>query len=455
MSLIQNTRGSLVPRALNTDREVYALKPQALRYERAVTKARGLSVLVYPNGCKTFVVRYVAAGGERRRLPIGDYPTLSLATARLKASAIRQDVVEGKDPAAERAAIRAQARFGETLEDLADASWTAAAIGLHGGRRRPLRPATIERQKALWARHVKPVLGKRAFKDLRRADIRAFMGGFVRAGTLSASSIASIGDVVRALFAYALHEDMVEASPALGLTRPIIPESRSRRFGDEAMGVILAALQDAACAALGREDPHARMAPAMALGLRFLILTLTRRTEAAGARWREFNLRERTWTIPAERTKNRQPHVVPLSPQALGVLGDARKLPNASTDGFVFPSPAAAGSHLDAHAMTRAVNRLCVRLGLPLGSPHDFRRTGATVLTGERYAVRRFIVGKVLGHTSHEGPAVTAVYDRNEYLAEKRAALDAWGKHVEGLIPRDPGDQSPQGRRRHLKLVAG
>jgi hypothetical protein len=46
-------------------------------------KARGLSVLVYPNGCKTFVVRYVAETGARRRLPLGDYPGLSLADARL------------------------------------------------------------------------------------------------------------------------------------------------------------------------------------------------------------------------------------------------------------------------------------------------------------------------------------------------------------------------------------
>lgn len=443
-----------MPQAINTDRELHALKPEVARYERAVTKARGLSILVYPNGCKTFVVRYVAIGGARRRLPIGDYPGLSLADARLKAGAIRLDIAEGQDPAAERAAARTQARFGETLDNLAESYWKAAALGLHGGRKRPLRPATLERQKALWARHVKPVLGKRGFKDIRRADIRAFMGGFVRAGGLSASSIASIGDVVRALFAYALHEDLVEANPSAGLTRPIVPESRSRRFGDEALGVMLAALLDAAGAEEGREDPHARMAPTMALGLRFLILTLTRRTEAAGARWPEVDFRARTWTIPGERTKNRKPHVVPLSPQTLGVLGEARKLPNATDDGYIFPSPTVPGAHLDAHAMTRAVNRLCTRLKIPMGSPHDFRRTGATTLTGERYGVRRFIVGKVLGHTANDGPAVTAVYDRNEYLAEKRSALEAWARHLDGVVNPDSGQGGGASRRKHLRLVS-
>ena len=128
-------------KAISTDRELYALKPEAARYERAVSKARGLSVLVYPNGCKTFVARYRAECGARRRLPLGDYPGLSLADAQLKAAALRTEVVvERKDPAGERAAARNEARLGETLEDLAEGYFKAAAIGLHGGRKRPLRP---------------------------------------------------------------------------------------------------------------------------------------------------------------------------------------------------------------------------------------------------------------------------------------------------------------------------
>lgn len=90
---------------------------------------------------------------------------------------------------------------------------------------------------------------------------------------------------------------------------------------------------------------------------------------------------------------------------------------------------------MEPHTLTRAVNRLCKRLKVPTGSPHDFWRTGATTLTSERFGVRRFIVGKVLGHTAHEGPAVTAVYDRHEYLSDKRHALEAWGRHVAALRP--------------------
>lgn len=52
-----------------------------------------------------------------------------------------------------------------------------------------------------------------AYKDIRRADVRQYMQGLVLKGDLSASSIASIGDVLRAVFSYALHEDLIEANP--------------------------------------------------------------------------------------------------------------------------------------------------------------------------------------------------------------------------------------------------
>jgi hypothetical protein len=321
-----------------TDRELHALKPEPARYERAVSKSRGLSVLVYPNGCKTFVARYVAGNGARRRLPLGDYPSLSLADARLKAGALRLELAEGRDPAAERASARAEARMGETFGDLSESYFEAAGIGLHGGRRRPLRPATIERQKALWARHLRPGWGQRRYRDIRRADVRQYMQGLVTAGDLSASSIASIGDVLRAFFTYALDQDLVEANPTVKLVRPITPESRSRMFADAAMAKVLLALADASNPAEGREDPHARMGAHMALGLRFLILTLTRRTEAAGARWPETSKPASRpggaigRKAPGGEDGRRRVQYRPVSGQSLGGLTGRTPIPRAFSD---------------------------------------------------------------------------------------------------------------------------
>ena len=67
---------------------------------------------------------------------------------------------------------------------------------------------------------------------------------------------------------------------------------------------------------------------------------------------------------------------------------------------------------------------------------HDLRRTGATHLTGEGLSVSRFLVSQVLNHISDTGgsSAVTAIYDRNAYLAQKRNALNAWAAHLAGIV---------------------
>ena len=88
---------------------------------------------------------------------------------------------------------------------------------------------------------------------------------------------------------------------------------------------------------------------------------------------------------------------------------------------------------MDAGQVERVVRRLCLRLKIPHGSPHDFRRSGATTLTDERYGFPRFVVSKVLGHRINDGAPVTEIYDRNEYLPQKRAALNAWAGHILGL----------------------
>jgi integrase len=179
------------------------------------------------------------------------------------------------------------------------------------------------------------------------------------------------------------------------------------------------------------------------------MLTLGRRNDVASARWDEIDLTRGTWTIPASRFKSGRAHVIPLAPQALAVLKEAAGLPGGA-DEIVFPSPlhpepkpGEPPRSITPSALTRALTRTLSDLDLPHGSPHDFRRAGATTLTGESYGFRRFVVGLVLGHSVQDGAAVTSVYDRNEYLVEKRAALNAWAAHVAPLPkPKDKPEDS-------------
>lgn len=419
---------------LSTDRQLAGLRPMPRRYEVGIASSQGLALRVHPTGLKQFEFRYVATNGKRRRLILGSYPDLSLSEARDKMAALRVSVRDGLDPVGAKLAEKERARTGETLDELAEAYWAAAVVGLHGGRKRPKRALTIVNERRLWTRHIRKALGDRPFLDIKRSELKIYMRAFVLAGSLSAASIASIGALLHGVFAYAVQEERLEFNPMHGLARPIALTSRDRMFSDGALREIW----DAAVLASTPRAPgektsgvHARLEPTMGLAIQLLMLTLTRRNEVAGALKAEFDLEARHWTIPSDRAKGRHPHVVPLTADALVVLEEAWA--HNPDSPYVFASERVAGQPLEARAITRAFSRTCIRRKLPPGSPHDVRRTGATTLTG-RYGVTRFLVGLLLAHEARDGAAVTSVYDRHTYLPEKREALEKWAGHLTGRV---------------------
>ncbi len=158
----------------------------------------------------------------------------------------------------------------------------------------------------------------------------------------------------------------------------------------------------------------------------------------------EIDFDKSLWTIPGSRTKNKRTHIVPLSDLALGLIREAIALCPHETDqpygGYLFPSPRKPGTSVEPHALTRAFGRLTEAKGVENARLHDLRRTGATHLTGEGLSIPRLIVSKVLNHVSDTGgtSAVTAVYDRNAYLAQKRNALDAWASLLSRIVDGQP-----------------
>ena len=149
------------------------------------------------------------------------------------------------------------------------------------------------------------------------------------------------------------------------------------------------------------EDPQSRLDPLTCLSARLMVVTLCRRGEAVAARWDEIDRASKKWTVPRERTKSRRTEIKPLSDEAIAILDTAaavaRLLFNDQNCEFVFPLTEDPSNHIDGHRVARAITRLCRRLGIPHGSPHDFRRTGATTLTDEKYGFTRFIISKGAG----------------------------------------------------------
>jgi len=182
------------------------------------------------------------------------------------------------------------------------------------------------------------------------------------------------------------------------------------------------------------------IAPGTTSALRLAAVTLQRGGEICGIHASEIDRAGRLWILPGERTKNHRSHVVPLSDTALSILDDAFALAmgrrSSEWRGYAFPSPRDKRKPVTRRALSRAMQRMCKATGIEDATPHDFRRTGSTNLTGERIGIPRFIVSRILNQISDTGGAatVTGVYDRNAYLTDKRRALDAWAALLTEII---------------------
>src|SRR5262249_28419243 len=154
--------------------------------------------------------------------------------------------------------------------------------------------------------------------------------------------------------------------------------------------------------------------------IQLLILTGARRDEIGRLRWHE--IVDDTISLDGIRTKNGEPHVIPLSTAARGVFDH---IPRIGSD-FVFSKSGLSGwakpkARLDSLA--------------PLGTPwriHDLRRTTATGL--QKLGTPLQITEAILGHTAGSRAGVVGIYQRHDYADEKRAALEAWGAHVTDLV---------------------
>ena len=131
--------------------------------------------------------------------------------------------------------------------------------------------------------------------------------------------------------------------------------------------------------------------------------------------WNDLDLDTAWWSIPAEKSKNRLAHRVPLTPLALRIISQMQSLTGgAKTNQYVFPSPKGDGP---IENVQKAIQRIKESTGINFVG-HDLRRTAASMMTG--MGVPRLVVGKILNHVE---PGVTKVYDRHSYDKEKREAL--------------------------------
>jgi integrase len=220
------------------------------------------------------------------------------------------------------------------------------------------------------------------------------------------------------MFNFAVERDIVDVNPVAGTKRPGAEQSRDRVLSEEEIRAFWAATET--------------LPPVMAAVFRLRLLTLQRGGEVIHMRWQDLDLPNALWTIPAQYSKNKLPHRVPLSSPALDILKalradvDARLAVSKHPKPPIFVLRGARGTRLRG-AATKT-------FGLADFRGHDLRRTAATLLASS--GTSETVIAKIL---NHQDRGVTKIYVRSGYDAEKKIALDQWARQLAQILDSKDG----------------
>ena len=404
------------------------------RIEIRDAKVRGLELRVTSNGSKTWVIRYRrASDGTKRSLVLGHYPETSLAEARMSASDARREVDRGSDPAEVKAVEKKAPTFREVAAD-----WqTDYALTNRSERVRADDQSVLER-------YIFPFIGEMKVHAVQRRDISRMLSAAKaatdgRRGHTKANRPQrplthrpnKVHEVTRTIFRWAVGEGILVGDPMAGMKRPIKRElPRDRVLAADEIKELWDSLRKASTKT--QRSQGLPISRPTALAMLMSLTTGQRIGETSCIAISELEFGDSpTWTVPRERTKNREPHRVPLSRLALGLISEARTIAGQDSI-WLFPNPDGSGP-IDPHAATRALARARPLMGVRNFRVHDLRRTAATRM--EELGIPPHVIAHVLNHISVRTRSVTSrVYARYNYDPEKRGALNQWGEALEKII---------------------
>jgi integrase len=417
-----------------------AKAPKSGRLELWDSLLPGFGLRVTDKNARTYFVMYRAPEERKqRRLKIGDAKIMSLGEAREAARDALRKVAHGVDPAEERRLSAKVSNVGTTC--------AVATDYLERYVKKSTRPSTFKETKRTFDVDVLPAWGSRPIGSITRRDA----GELLYAITSRGAEVQANRTLTRlkTFFRWALDEEVITVSPVARM-KPLTREiSRDRVLSDDEIGWFWSA-----CDEIGW--PFGPL-------FQLLLVTAQRRDEVGTMTFGELDLERRMWLIPREKAKNNRAHEVALSERALAIIAELREARGGIAEQkeplLVFTTNgktpisgfSRAKERLDAkmEALARKARglpedndtyRKALKLkggqSLPRLVPefilHDLRRTAATGMA--RLNVSPHIVDKVLNHTSGTIRGVAAVYNRFEYLAERGAALEAWGRYIDNLL---------------------
>jgi integrase len=386
---------------LLTDKAIRNLKLKDRPFK--VTDGGGLFLWVQPNGGKWWRYRYRFAG-RQKLLALGAYPDVSLLEARERHAQARKTLARGNDPGAVKKEAKRQAllKSENTFETIAK-EWCE-------NRRDTWVTSYYEAMLVRLENHIFPRLGNRPITEITAPEFLSVVRVVEKSGALDLAH--RLMQASSQVFRYAMATGRAERNPIPDLRGALKTRTKKHQayLKEDELPEYLKKLK--------AYDGH----PQTRLALTFLLLTFVRTMELRGAQWAEINLDKAEWRIPAERMKMRDPHIVPLSQQAVEVLKEMKQF-SGGLD-HVFPNQNKPKTCMSENTMLYALYRMGYH---SKATGHGFRATASTILNENGFAPD--IIERQLAHA--ERNEVRAAYNHAQYLPERRKMMQWWADYLD------------------------
>jgi integrase len=366
----------------------------------------GLYLLVNPVGSKYWRLKFRLDSVEKL-FALGVYPDVSLETARARRDAARVLIAQGINPVhAKHNADRAkQAATVDTFEALAREWWA----NWKGDRTERHADYVLRRLEA----DVFPAIGKKPIATIRPRDVIAVARAIEKRGALDIAkrALETIGQVFR----YAIQTERVDTNPAANLSGVVKarPKTNYARLTEKELPELM-----------GKIANYSRDGGALVtrIALQLMALTFVRTSELIAARWEEFDFERAQWRIPAERMKMREPHIVPLTKQALALLAELKIVTGHSV--LLFPGERDHAKPMSNNTLLFALYRMGYHSRM---TGHGFRGIASTQLHEMGFDHNH--IELQLAHK--ERNAVSAAYNHATYLPQRAKMMQFWADYLD------------------------
>lgn len=388
-----------------TDRTIKNAKPKAKPYKLYDTE--GMYLLINPGGSKLWRLKY-RFGGKENILSMGSYPLISLTEAREARYQAKKLLLANISPNAKKKEERLTAIFD------ANNSFKAVATDWHNTNKKKW---TEENAQRIWRRlelYAFPHIGSRAIAHIKTPELVLILRKIEE--QRKTETAKQLIQTLNWVFRFAVHSGILDRNPASDLRGVIAPQPATH-FPAISPGELPALIRQLNSTATSQQNR---------IAVKLLMHLFLRPGELRYGKWSEIDWANSVWLVPAERMKikNRGPHVVPLSNQAISLLRELECI-TAYSD-YLFPSQQRRKHPVMSE---NTINKILKKMGYADKQvAHGFRAVASTVLN-ESSLFRSDVIEAQLAHSEQNNSRKP--YNRAEYIEERVVMMQWWGDYLQ------------------------